>query len=171
MKLKINEICLYSILGVILFALKFAMSSLPNIEPVSLLLIIYATVFGIKTLYPLMVYVALEILIYGFGFWSIAYFYIWPILVIVTIVIFKITNNNMSPLLWAFISGMFGLVFGALYIPLYAISGDWTFAMTWWISGIPYDVLHCVGNFILCITLFSPITKTLLKLKANNKYI
>lgn len=169
MKIKTYEICLYGILGVILFALKFAMSPLPNIEPVSLLLIVYAFVFGIKAIYPLGIYIALEFLIYGFGFWSIAYLYIWLILVVATIVICKITNNNTNPFLWATLSAIFGLVFGALYMPLYMISGGITFAMAWWVSGIPYDIIHCVANFILCVILFKPIIKTLSKLKRETK--
>lgn len=169
MKIKTKEICLYGILGVILFTLKFAMSSLPNVEPVSLLLIIYTVTFGIKALYPLVVYVLLEFLIYGFGFWSIAYLYIWLILVIIAIIILKITKNSTNFLLWSLVSGIFGLTFGALYIPLYTISSGFTFAITWWISGVPFDIIHCVANFILCIILFKPITRILLKLKQITK--
>ena len=169
MKIKIYEFFLYGLLGAILFTLKFAMSSLPNIEPVSLLLIIYAFVFGIKTVYPLSVYITLEFLIYGFGFWSIAYLYIWLILVVVVIIISKITNNNANPILWAFLSGLFGLSFGALYIPLYIISGGVIFAITWWTSGITYDIIHCIANFILCAILFKSITKILSKLKKETK--
>ncbi len=164
MKIKTNEICLYGILGTLLFVLKFAMSSLPNVEPVSLLLISYTVTFGIKTLYPLMIYVLLEILIYGLGFWCVGYLYIWFILVITVAVIYKVLNNK-NPFLWALVSGIFGLVFGALYIPLYMISGGVTFAITWWISGLPYDIIHCVSNFVLCMVLFKPITNILLKLK------
>ena len=67
MKIKTKEICLYGLLGALMFALKFAMSSLPNIEPVSLLLISFTVVFGVKAIYPLSVYIILEMLIYGFG--------------------------------------------------------------------------------------------------------
>lgn len=165
MKIKTKEICLYGFLGLILFVLKFTMSSLPNVEPVSLLVIIYTIVFGVKVLYPITVYVLLEFLVYGFGFWSIAYLYIWLILAILVMIIFKVTNNNMHPILWSSISAIFGLLFGALYMPLYILSGGFTFAITWWISGIPFDVIHCVANFILCMILFKPIIKILLKLK------
>lgn len=167
MKIKTREICLYGILGTLLFALKFAMSSLPNIEPVSLLLISYTVVFGIKAVYPLVAYIILEFLIYGFGFWSIGYLYIWFILVILVITICKVSNNNKSPFLWALIGGIFGLIFGALYIPLYVVSGGFAFAVTWWTSGLFYDVIHCVSNYILCLILFKPTTNILLKLKNN----
>lgn len=162
MKIKTKEICLYGLLGALMFALKFVMSSLPNIEPVSLLLISFAITFGVKVIYPLAVYIILEMLIYGFGFWSIGYLYIWPVLVIATLLINKVVNNSF---LWAVVSGLFGLIFGALYIPLYLISGGFTFAITWWASGIPYDFIHCVSNFVLCLILFKPITNTLLKVK------
>lgn len=162
MKIKTKEICLYGLLGALMFALKFVMSSLPNIEPVSLLLISFAVTFGVKAIYPLLVYVILEMLIYGFGFWSIGYLYIWPVLVIVTLLINKVVKNSF---LWSVVSGLFGLIFGALYIPLYIISGGFTFAITWWLSGLPYDFIHCVSNFVLCVVLFKPITNILLKLK------
>lgn len=160
MKIKTKEICLYGLLGALMFALKFAMSSLPNIEPVSLLLISFAVTFGVKAIYPLLVYIILEMLIYGFGFWSVGYLYIWPVLVIATLLINKVINNSF---IWAVVSGLFGLIFGALYIPLYIISGGFTFAITWWVSGLPYDFIHCVSNFILCLILFKPITNVLLK--------
>lgn len=162
MKIKTKEVCLYGLLGALMFALKFAMSSLPNIEPVSLLLISFAVTFGVKAIYPLLVYIILEMLIYGFGFWSIGYLYIWPVLVITALLIKKVVKN---PFLWACVSGIFGLIFGALYIPLYIISGGFTFAITWWASGLPYDFIHCVSNFILCSILLNPITNALLKVK------
>lgn len=165
MKIKTNEICLYGILGVILFTLKFAMSFLPNVEPVSLLLIAYTITFGIKVIYPLTIYIFLEFLIYGFGFWSIAYLYVWLILVIAVIVISKITNGNINALLWSSVSAIFGLAFGALYMPLYIISVGFKAAMAWWITGIPFDIIHGIANFILCMILLKPITDILLKLK------
>lgn len=162
--MKTNKICLYSMLGALTFSLKFAMAALPNIEPVSLLLVVYAVVLGVDAIYPLITYISLEILIYGFGFWSLGYFYMWPTLVAVTITLFKISNNY-NPWIWALISGLYGLFFGALYIPLYIISGGPIFAFSWWISGIPHDIIHGISNFILCLTLFEPLTNTLLKLK------
>ena len=168
MRTTTREICLYGLLGTLTFVLKFMMAPLPNIEPVSLLLIVYTIVFGIKAIYPLTVYVMLEIIIYGFGFWSIGYFYIWVVLVFVTLSVYNI-NKSTNTLLWAIISCLFGVSVGALYIPLYVISGGTTFALSWWISGIPYDITHGVSNFIICIVLFQPLTKLLLLLKKQYK--
>lgn len=164
-KRRIAEICIYGILGAFLFVAKFAMSSLPNIEPVSLLIIAYTITFGIKAICPISIYVLLELFIYGLGFWSIAYLYIWFILMFMVLIMHRVANKSINPLYWALISGAFGLIFGALYIPLYIVSGGFAFAATWWVQGVPYDIVHCVANFVLCIILFKPITSTLLKLK------
>ena len=167
MKIKTNEICLYGLLGTFLFILKFVMSSLPNVEPVSLLLIAYTIVFSMKAIYPLAVYVLLELVIYGFGFWSIGYLYIWLILVIIVAIIYKTTNSTNS-FIWAMVSGVFGLIFGALYIPLYIISGGFTLAITWWVSGLTFDFIHCISNFILCAILLKPIVNVLSKVKIKD---
>ena len=168
MKIKTNEICLYGILGTLTFILKLIMAPLPNIEPVSLLIIAYTIVFGINVIYPLSIYVILEIVVYGFGLWSVGYLYIWFILVIMTLSIYNI-DRSMNVLLWSLLSCIYGLIVGVLYIPLYVISGGTTFAIGWWIAGIPYDITHGVANFILCATLFQPITKLLFILKKQYK--
>jgi energy-coupling factor transport system substrate-specific component len=168
MKVKTNEICLYGILGTLTFVLKIIMAPLPNMEPVSLLMIIYTIIFGLKTIYALAIYVIFEIAFYGFGIWSVGYLYIWLILVLVTLSIYNI-NHSTNALLWAIVSGVYGLMMGMLYIPLYVISGGTTLAVSWWISGIPYDITHGVANFILCITLFKPITKLMFALNKQYK--
>ena len=67
-------------LGALTFGAKFVMSGLPNIEPVSLMVMVYAVVLGAKALYPIYIYVMLEILVYGLGDWNVMYLYIWPLL-------------------------------------------------------------------------------------------
>ena len=168
MKIRTREICIYGILGALTFALKMAMAPLPNIEPVSLLLIVYAIVFGIKAIYPLSLYVILEIVCHGFGIWSIGYLYIWLILVIATLLIYR-TRHSLNTLLWSSISGIYGFITGVLYIPLYFISGGVTFAVSWWVSGITYDIVHGISNFILSIILFKPLVQLMFKLKKQYK--
>ena len=72
----VPELVLFAILGAMCFLGKLLMAGLPNIEPVSLLVILFAITFGCKALYPIYTYVLLEFLIYGFNLWSINYLYI-----------------------------------------------------------------------------------------------
>ena len=136
------------------------MAGLPNIEPVSLFVMLFAVVFGKKCLYPIYTYVAMEFLFYGLHLWSINYLYIWLILAIAAGLLREIKH----PMMWAVISGAFGLLFGLLCVPVYIVSGGIEFAVSWWISGIPFDITHAIGNFVIALVLFVPLRKLLTKL-------
>lgn len=64
-----------------------------------------------------------------------------------------------SPFIWATISGAFGLLFGMLCAIPYLIMGGPVMAIAYWVSGIPFDLVHSAGNFILCLMLWKPLTK------------
>lgn len=164
-KLTIREMILFGMLGAMTFSLKVAMAALPNIEPVSLTLLIYAAVFGWKALYPAYIYVIMEILYFGLGTWNICYLYVWPILVVAGILMKKMQ----SPLSWAVVSGTYGLLFGALCGIVDIFIGGLGYAVTKWISGIPFDISHCVGNFMLALILFAPLRKLVEKLHSKMK--
>ena len=164
-RLLLCEIALFGVLGGLTFALQVAMSGLPNIEPVSLLVMVFAVVFGKKCLYSVYVYVLLDILLFGIGIWNIYYLYIWAILAFVAIAFRK----NENPLLWAVISGAFGLLFGAFCIPVDIFIGGFGYAAGKWVSGIPFDLLHCAGNFVIALVLFVPLRKLLEKLYRRMK--
>ena len=161
--LPLGEVVLFGILGALTFALKFAMAALPNIEPVTLLMMVFGAVFGLKALYPCYVYVAMEILTFGIGTWNINYLYIWAIIVVAA----WLMRKSDQPLAWAILGGVFGLSFGAFCAPVDAVIGGWSYAVAKWISGIPFDVLHCGGNFVLALIMYKPLRKLLEKLYAN----
>lgn len=159
-KLTLREITLFAILGAVLFALKMAMAGLPNIEPVSLLIMVYAVVFGPKALWAVCIYVLLECFTWGFNTWTVSYLYTWPILFLLV----RLLRNMESPLNWAILSGAFGLCFGLLCAPICLFFGGWAYAVSWWVSGIPYDLLHCAGNFVIALCLFRPCRRALTNL-------
>ena len=162
-KLTLREVVLFGVLGALTFALKMCMAVLPNIEPVSLLLLVFGAVFGIKALYPTYIYVTLEILYWGLGTWSINYLYTWPILVVAAILM----KNVDSPWVWAMASAVFGLMYGALCGIVDVFIGGVPYAISKWVSGIPFDIAHCVGNFAMALLLFVPLRKLMTRL--NNK--
>ena len=147
------------------FALKLCMALLPNIEPVSLCLLVFGVVFGYKALYPVFVYVALEILCFGLGVWNVYYLYVWPMLVVLAIFL----RHMKQPLAWALVSGVFGLLFGALCGIADIFIGGLGYAVAKWASGIPFDIAHCIGNFIMTLVLFKPLRELLEKLYRNMK--
>jgi len=151
------DAAVFALLGALLLVVQVALAFLPNIELVSLLIIVYTTVFGMKALIPTAVFILGEFLVYGFGLWSINYIYVWPLLVVIAFVFRK----NRSPLIWALISGFFGLSFGALCAIVQAFVGGLAFGVSYWISGIPFDLMHCAGNFVTALLLFKPLNKAL----------
>ena len=156
---------LFAVLGSMTFAAKYVMSFLPNIEPVSLMVMLFAVVFGWKWVYPVYLYVMLEILFYGISLWNINYLYIWAVLAVAAFFL----RNMRNPLGWALLSGVFGLLFGALCGIVDVFIGGFGYAVAKWISGIPFDLLHCGGNFVIALVLFQPLRKLLEKQYAKMK--
>ena len=148
---------LFAVLGAMTFAAKYVMSFLPNIEPVSLMVMLFAVVFGWKWVYPVYLYVMLEILFYGISLWNINYLYIWAVLAVAS----HFLRNMRSPLGWALLSGTFGLLFGALCGIVDVFIGGFGYAVAKWVSGIPFDLMHAGGNFVIALLLFRPLRKLL----------
>ena len=154
---------MFGMLAALTFALQVVMGPLPNIEPVSLLVILFAVTFGWKALYPVYIFVVMEILFYGFSVWNVYYLYVWTILAVAAILMRK----QQSPLVWALLSGVFGLVFGALCGVVDIFIGGFGYAAAKWVSGIPFDLLHCGGNFVIALVMFDPLRKLLDNLYAK----
>ena len=152
---RIRQLALFAILGALTFGAKFAMSGLPNIEPVSLMVMLFGAVFGTQAVYPIGVYIAMEFLVYGPGLWNLCYLYIWFVLAAAAYLLRKME----SALGWAVLSGGFGLAFGLLCAPVDMVAGGAAYALGKVITGIPFDIAHCVGNFIIALTLFCPLRK------------
>ena len=162
-KLTVREIVLFGMQGALIFAAKYVMAFLPNIEPVSLMVMLCAVVFGRKAAYPIALYVLMEVLFYGLGLWNINYLYIWAILAIAA----GQMRQTRSPLPWAILSGTFGLLFGALCAPVDVVIGGFGYAIAKWVSGIPFDIAHCIGNFAIALVMFVPMRNLLEKLYAK----
>ena len=153
--MRARELALYSLLGAMMYAAKMAMAAMPNIEPVSLLVVLLAVCFGWRGLCAVYLYVFLEFATWGFGLWSFCYLYIWLILFCFA----RALRKMESPLGWALLSGLFGLLFGALCALVYWVTGGWAAAVTWWIAGIPADLLHGMANFVIALVLFHPLRR------------
>lgn len=158
-----KDIALIGMMTATLEAGKLALSFLPNVEIVSLLIILYTLFFGRKTVYAVLVFILLEGCLYGFGIWWVMYLYTWPLL---SFFAWRL-RKYAAPLPYAILSGVFGLFYGALCSLPYLLIGGWSMAFSWWVAGIPYDIIHCVSNFILCLILFKPLYRVFSKVGQN----
>lgn len=163
-KISIIDLTIIAAMAAILEVAKISLSFLPNIELVSLLLILFTLEFGIKRVLPAcMIFILVESLIWGVGLWTVQYIYVWPILILLTDRLKKIHQK------WVYVvlSAAYGLLFGLLCSLVMFLIGSPTAAFAWWIAGIPYDLLHCAGNFVTAMLLFTPLSTAVHKISVR----
>ena len=157
----VRGLVLIAVMTAILEAAKFTLNSIANVELVTLLLIVFTKHFGKEYALPSsLLFALIECIWWGFGIWTITYFYVWPLLVL-------ITDRISTDELWVHcvLSAMFGLFFGALCSLTTLLTAGPAAALAWWIAGIPYDLIHAAGNLVLCLLLYRPLMKALQYMK------
>jgi len=156
---KVRRMTQVALMAALMLGGQVALMAIPNFEVVSLLVILFTLTFGRDVFGAVYVFVVLEGAIYGFGMWWISYLYVWSILALLALRL----RAMQSSLGWAVLSGGFGLVFGALTALPYLALGP-AAAWAYFVAGIPYDLVHCVCNFVLCLALFRPLHRVLERL-------
>ena len=153
--MKLRELILAAFFSAILYIQQVLLSGLPNIHLCAVLIILYAIYFP-KLVFPVVsVFVLLEGITYGFGLWWINYLYTWPLLAGICL----LCRKNRSALFWAVLGGFFGLGYGALCALPYLFIGGPSLAVSYWFSGIPFDVAHCIGNVCMILIFWKPLGK------------
>jgi energy-coupling factor transport system substrate-specific component len=140
-----------------MYVSQVVMSALPNIEIVSLLIIVVTHKFGVKALASVYVFVMCEIMTYGLSLWVINYLYVWAVLCIIICLLRKIGNTWVYTLA----ATVFGLMFGTLCSIPYFFMGGISMVISYIIGGISFDLLHCGGNFITTLLLSKPLIKAM----------
>ena len=157
-----RRVVLCALLASLMLVLQTAMAPLPNIEPVSLLILVCARAFGRQVFWIVYTFVFLEGLVFGFHLWWITYLYIWALWALAVLALGR--GEERSSMVWAAASGAFGLSFGALDALPYLAGGPMA-ALPRWVAGIPFDLLHCAGNFVLALALERPLYQVLVRLR------
>ena len=143
------------------------MEVLPNIHFVGVLTVVYTLVYGKKALIPLYIYVFLNGLFAGFNLWWMPYLYIWTILWGITMLIPKKMHALWLWAISAAICAIHGFAFGTLYAPAQAIMFRLNFKQTiaWIIAGIPFDIIHGIGNLVASAIVILPLVTLLCRLE------
>ena len=152
----------------LVFGLQVALAAIPNGETVTLLFLLFTLYFRYKTLYIIYAFAVIEGLTYGFGIWWIMYLYVWTIL---WGVVMLLGRQPRPAWFWAVLAAFYGLCYGLLCALPYWFAGGLSMAFAWWVAGIPYDIAHCIFNFIIGLTLFKPLDALFAKLQARGMLI
>ena len=144
------------LMGALLLVLKETLAVLPG-EPVTPLILLYTLEFPAATPWAIGVFVVLQFVLYGFGLWSWMYLYIWFVLCALA---YRLRGMDSAPG-WAVAAGLYGLAFGALCAPVYLFTSGPGGALAWWIAGLPTDIVHCLGNFVITLLAYRPLRRAL----------
>lgn len=155
---RVRQVAADGLLAAVLFALQISMSHLPNIELVSLMVILYTLVLRKRVLNILITFTILEGIFHGFGVWWVSYLYIWPVLAGLTALMKRLGAPDWG---YGILSCLFGFSFGFLCSLPYLAGGPGAM-FAWWIAGIPFDIVHGISNLIIGLVLFRPIKRILI---------
>lgn len=164
MKLTAKEITVFGMLGAVMYISKILMEILPNIHLLGVFTIALTVVYRKKALFPIYTYVLINGLFSGFALWWIPYLYVWTVLWGVTMLLPKNMPQKIACPVYMVICGLHGIFFGTLYAPMQALLFGLNFKemLAWIVAGIPWDIVHCVGNTVSGI-LVIPLVKLLKK--------
>lgn len=165
-KLTVREMCVFAMLGALMFASKIIMEVLPNIHILGMLTMVYTIAFRKKALIPLYVYIMLNGIFAGFATWWIPYLYIWTVLWGATMLLPKNMPRGVAMVVYPILCCLHGLFFGVLYAPAQALlfGLDWEGMLAWIATGFVFDVTHAIGNFAAGL-LILPMGQLLIKLR------
>lgn len=157
---KTKKYTLIALLASILVISKEMFAFLPNFEFVSFLLIVYTNKLTLHTtLFISIIFCFIQVILYGFGLWTPVYFIIWPSFVYMTYILKNKLNNETKIAIY---NALFGLTFGFFNsIPYFMI--DLPFGWAGFLRGIPYDLIHCIGNYMIVLLLYEKTNRLLQK--------
>ena len=152
MKLTLRESIVLSLLGAVMFCSKLITEAIPNVHFIAMLTMAYTVVFRKKAIYAILVFIMLTGLFYGFGVWWVPYFYLWPILWAVTLLLPTNLKPKYAVPMYMAVGFFHGLFYGTMYAPFQAIVFGLNFKrmIAWIVAGLPWDVIHAVGNLFAC---------------------
>lgn len=170
-KLTVREIAIFGMLGAVMYASKVLMEFLPNVHLLGVFIVALTVVYRFKALFPIYVFILLTGLFNGFNTWWFPYLYIWLPLWGATMLLPQKLPKKAAPFIYMAVSSLHGFLYGTMYAPFQAIVFGYSFkaAIAWIITGLPWDAVHGVSNFI-CGSLIVPLIKVL-KLADRNSQI
>jgi len=149
-----------------MFLSRLIMLMIPNVHVLGLFIAAMTISYRTRALIPLYAWIMLEGVLTGFSLWWIPYLYVWLPLwgMFMLVGRIKLPIKIKIPL-YMMLCALHGLSFGTLYAPAQALMFGFSFQVTvaWIIAGLPFDVIHAIGNFAAG-TLILPLSSLLIRL-------
>lgn len=153
--------------------LVFALPILPNMQPMTALLILITMNIGILDgLVVSVLSLLITNLILGSGPWTIMQMISFAILIFLTALLkvfysYGSMKNRIFFSIWAGLAGfLYGFFISYMSFQLYGLTNFWVY----YINGLPFDTLHAVGNVIFFF-LLEPIIVPVIRKKFHKETI
>ena len=148
-----------------MFISKIVMEFLPNIHLLGMFTILLTIVYRQKALIPIYIYVFLNGVFAGFNMWWVPYLYIWTVLWALTMLVPQKTPVWLQVIIYPLLCALHGLCFGLLYAPAQMVMFSLTLKQmfAWFVAGLPFVIVHCIGNFFAGLLIY-PLSTALKKL-------
>ena len=149
---------------------RLVFSFLPNVQPVTVIVLMFTLVFGIRDgLIVGILSIVLSNMTLGMGVWTFAQVASYGVLVLLTGILRpfqKYVWFDVAFALYAGVAGyLYGFIISAVQAPFFGIQKFWVYYM----AGIPFDTMHALGNvgfyIILAPVLLPLLRKAAIKLE------
>ena len=166
-----KDIVLTALAAALLSAGKQALVAIPNVEVVTLLIMLYAACFKPQIAFIATgVYIVIECFIWGIQTWVLAYVIHWNFIAFATFLlarVLKVKNRFIYLAFTVLVTTSFGVLTSAIDAVVASMRSRYTFGVLFvaiYLRGVYYYIVHIVGNAAFNIALFAPMRDVLDKL-------
>jgi len=168
-KLTTKNIVLTGLLAAAMTAGKLALAFIPNVEVVTVLILVYATVFGLRAVFAVLVFCTVEVLFYGFGTWVFLYYIYWSALCSIACLLLKRPRSVAAVIYAVVMTFLFGIIDTVINVVFAVLSGfscqeSMSLFIGYYARGVWFYVVHIVSNALVVSALYRPLVSALSKL-------
>ncbi len=163
--LKPYTIAVVALASALMIASKLALALVPNVELVTLLVVVFSYVYGYPIIISTFVFCTIDILLYPTTpDVIIAYYIYWNALAYVVAMLRTRAHATACYTALAVIATLlFGIITTATYSIFYGVS-----FFAWYASGLPFFAIHLASSLVTVTVGFSPLTSLLQSLNRRN---
>lgn len=154
-----------AVLAALLTVGKLALSFIPNVEVVTVLVIVYGSALGIGYVLPAtLIFCAVEMALYGVGTWNVLYFAYWPLIGVLA----SFLRGRRLPLALILAcagSALFGLMDAGI-TTLFVVGklspvSLGNYFVVYYLRGVYFDLVHVISSAVTVGLLYAPLVKVL----------
>jgi energy-coupling factor transport system substrate-specific component len=169
-----KNVVLTGFLAAALTAGKLALAFVPNVEIVTVLILVYATVFGFRAVFAVLIFCTVEILLYGFGTWVYLYYIYWSALCAIACVLLKRPRPVAAAIYAVIMTFLFGIIDTVINVVFAALAGVPRYQLLnlfigYYARGIWFCAVHIVSNALVVSALYRPLVAAISKLSLKIK--